>query len=279
MRILITEQRDMGLARALTACGHEVVFWDQMRKSAFDAFDEFNPDMYIGDVNTLTSSTVKCLMEKPNIKSVLKVYEGTDLDRLQHDVTFDLLYTDETLPYSADIFTACGGKADVRYACDISHVGNSSKEKLAIIGHLQDIRKQFRLKLFGEGWSGEHNCGKIDEQKKKVVVASSTINVAFGNEVVDVLAGGGFCMAFDPPAFLSANSCYRTSKAFIWNDIDCFLAKKHERNPFIVDGFKEVMDNHTCFNRIEKMFELLSLPNEAAKVVKTFTEVKKVMGL
>lgn len=62
----------LGIARALTACGHEAIIWDINIKSSHDAFDEFEPDIFIGQTESITPGIIDCLLERPYIKVALK---------------------------------------------------------------------------------------------------------------------------------------------------------------------------------------------------------------
>lgn len=62
----------MGLARAFVAAGYEVVMWDIHAKSAFDAFDEFEPDLFIGQTYNTNRSVVKAIKERPHMKVIMK---------------------------------------------------------------------------------------------------------------------------------------------------------------------------------------------------------------
>ena len=72
MRILISNDSDFahkyireGFAKALSACGHEVIIWDIRKKSAFDMFDEFSPDIFVGQTYNTDRGVVKCIEERP----------------------------------------------------------------------------------------------------------------------------------------------------------------------------------------------------------------------
>tara|TARA_R100000315_G_C5234304_1_gene145582 strand:- start:1530 stop:2522 length:993 start_codon:yes stop_codon:yes gene_type:complete len=79
MRILIQHEHNAshyiytGLMRAFISDGHECVFWDTKSTCAFDIFDSFEPDMFIGQGYNLTRAIIKCIKERTNIKVLLKV--------------------------------------------------------------------------------------------------------------------------------------------------------------------------------------------------------------
>lgn len=62
----------IGLLRAFVACGHEAVIWDYSKKSAFDAFDDFEPDLFITQTYNLNDAIVDCILERPALKVYAK---------------------------------------------------------------------------------------------------------------------------------------------------------------------------------------------------------------
>lgn len=69
-----------GFGNTLIACGHKFVFWRPQDKPAFDAFSEFEPDLFIGTTFDLDRATIKCLNERPHTKAVLKGGNWGELD-------------------------------------------------------------------------------------------------------------------------------------------------------------------------------------------------------
>lgn len=62
----------MGFARALAAAGHDVKLWDIDKKNTFDAFDEFNPDIFVSQSYNLNKDIIECLRRRPECKITLK---------------------------------------------------------------------------------------------------------------------------------------------------------------------------------------------------------------
>ena len=57
---------------AFSACGIETGFWDCKNVTAFDAFDGFEPDIFLGQSYNLTPSLLKCIYERPHLKIGLR---------------------------------------------------------------------------------------------------------------------------------------------------------------------------------------------------------------
>ena len=79
MKILIRHEHNAshyiytGILRSFLRNGHECIFWDSESVPAFDIFDVFQPDLFIGQGYNLDRATVKCIKLRPDIKVLLKV--------------------------------------------------------------------------------------------------------------------------------------------------------------------------------------------------------------
>lgn len=80
MKVIITNESEtahyyirLGFARALQACGHEVLIWDLRAKSPFDAFSEHpDVDILVTQTYNVNRAMYKCLLERPWIKVTMK---------------------------------------------------------------------------------------------------------------------------------------------------------------------------------------------------------------
>ena len=78
MKILIKHEHNAsnyiysGIAAAFNELGHQCYFWKE-GISAFDAFDVFEPDIFLGQGYNLDRATTKCIALRPNLKVLLKV--------------------------------------------------------------------------------------------------------------------------------------------------------------------------------------------------------------
>jgi hypothetical protein len=62
----------LGLARAFTAADHEVILWEMGDKPVFDAFDELEPDLFIGQTYNANEQVIKAIKERPHLKVIMK---------------------------------------------------------------------------------------------------------------------------------------------------------------------------------------------------------------
>jgi spore maturation protein CgeB len=65
----------LGLSRAFVACGHEVIMYDIDKKSTYDMFDDFEPDIFLGQTYNTNKSIIKCIEERPHLKVAMKTTE------------------------------------------------------------------------------------------------------------------------------------------------------------------------------------------------------------
>lgn len=85
MKILITfrnriPSHRIGWYKALLYLGHDVVFWSEEQKPAFDMFDEFKPDILICEPDHITKAVFKCLSDNVDTKIVAEVGLYINLD-------------------------------------------------------------------------------------------------------------------------------------------------------------------------------------------------------
>lgn len=57
-----------GWGHAFKTAGHDFRFWVRENKSAFDAFSEFEPDLFIGTTYGIDRSLEKCIATRPNLR-------------------------------------------------------------------------------------------------------------------------------------------------------------------------------------------------------------------
>ncbi|MHA2401425.1 MAG: glycosyltransferase family protein [Candidatus Kariarchaeaceae archaeon] len=76
----------MAWANAFMACGINVAIWDVKKTPAFDVFDQFEPDIFMGQAYNLDSATIKCIKERPHLKVGLRAGDwGDQTPEIDHD--------------------------------------------------------------------------------------------------------------------------------------------------------------------------------------------------
>lgn len=99
-----------GFGRALTYAGHQVVMWEIDKKPAFDAFDELEPDLFIGQTYNLSDAVMKCLIERPHMRVIMKGSDwGTISDTIDREKYPVLIANDREISQVADLMKLGGG--------------------------------------------------------------------------------------------------------------------------------------------------------------------------
>jgi len=77
---------------AFRAAGINASMWDCKKVNAFDAFDSFEPDVFLGQAYNLDEALIKCLYERPHIKVGLRAgdwgEQNEEVDRSKYNVLF-----------------------------------------------------------------------------------------------------------------------------------------------------------------------------------------------
>lgn len=75
-----------GLAKAFSACGHNVILWNTKEKAVYDAFDEFEPDLFLGQTYGAVPALCNAIKERPHMKVIMKAADwGPLLDSIPHN--------------------------------------------------------------------------------------------------------------------------------------------------------------------------------------------------
>lgn len=78
MKILVDNSL-LDMVIPATYCNFQISVLDKNTTPVYDAFDISNPDIYIGDLNNLTSSVVKNIEERPALRIFMVGSDKTDL--------------------------------------------------------------------------------------------------------------------------------------------------------------------------------------------------------
>ena len=77
----------MSWLKVFRAMGHDVQLWHKDEKPAFDIFDEFEPDLFMGQTYNLDDALFKCIKCRPHMKVVMRasdwgyMQKGIDLKK------------------------------------------------------------------------------------------------------------------------------------------------------------------------------------------------------
>jgi hypothetical protein len=81
---------------AFRYCGIDAAIWDCKNVTAFDAFDSFEPDIFLGQSYNLTDSLLKCIYERPHLKVALRAGDWGDHEKEVDKSRYNILYCSNT---------------------------------------------------------------------------------------------------------------------------------------------------------------------------------------
>ena len=76
----------MSWARVFQYMGHDVELWDKDGVPAYDVFDEYEPDLFMGQTYNLDRSVFQCIKERPDLKVVMR---GSDWGDMQKEIDLE----------------------------------------------------------------------------------------------------------------------------------------------------------------------------------------------
>lgn len=320
-----------GWARAFQAAGHDFKFWVPEGKSAFDAFSEYQPDIFLGTTYDLDRATAKCIALRPQMKVALfasawgERIDGLDLKRYPLVVAQpeekallerlkgecgkpDFVFIHVTNKYlegtmggwrsigvepvgvlnAADTFDYLDGQYRPELACDVAFCGGywgyKARNLDSYLLPLCHPSSGLSVRIFGNSpWPVANYLGRIDDHEVKDVFASATVcpNVSephstdLGFDVIErplkVLSSGGFCLSdhvdesyevFSDEELVRARSPSEMAQL-----VRHFVDYPEERLPFMEQGKRKVLAEHTYFDRVSQILTQLGLPEEATRVL------------
>jgi len=80
---------------AFRAVGIEAQLWDCKNVSAFDVFDSFEPDIFLGQSYNLDEALVKCLYERPHLKVGLRAGDWGSHEKEINQNQWNMLFASE----------------------------------------------------------------------------------------------------------------------------------------------------------------------------------------
>ena len=324
----------MSWARVFSAMGHQVEIWQQDQKPAFDMFDEFEPDLFMGQTYNLDEALFKCIKQRPHMKVVMRASDWGDiqkdidlkkypilvaqekekklLEKLKeetgkpdfvhnhyhdnwikttHNKWEDIGIKPVSLIHAADIFEFYLRPATDILKCDIGFVGGYWPYKAInldkyLVSLCHPVGK-YNIKIFGSSdWPVVQYLGRIVSENVGALFASATIspNISephsqdFGYDIIErpfkILMSGGFCisdyvesMANDE--FTNNEIVFAKTPEEFKTLIGYYIEHPEKRIQHMEAGYNSVVQNHTYFHRMAKVFSELEMDSEADKCMKT----------
>jgi hypothetical protein len=255
MKILIEQlaARD-GFLAVLKRLGHSTLVYDPETKPAFDAFDEFSPDIYVG----LDGVDRTC-------------YRAVDKCLKEYRRTKHFFATDDYL-CAADSLASIDSKIESQLKTDVVFIGDHSPAFDKYITLLTGT--PVKLKIFGRGWGIPEAVGglapnRVGNALSSAEIALNLVGPDMSPYLYQILISGTYCVSvpLDHSPTISFG-CVSSPKQLI-ESVAKMLDKKYAKLR-IDTGLmarRDVMMSNTYFHRVATMFERLGLKTEAERTL------------
>jgi hypothetical protein len=285
-----------GWANILKKNGHEFNFCNINKKPVFDAFDECDPDLFIGTVTDITRGVATCLTEF-KIPAILYSppylsLEEIDIECVQQlrkdcgqpELIFNFAdnkslnqslggwskegFKIKNILRAADTTLFNYTKPKPEFEADVAYVGNFTPHVIPYIFPLCH-NTPYSVRIFGTGsWPIVNYLGQVDRKNVHEIYASSKISLSISppndiepdGEVFNIIASGGFCLANNFPEDILKIEKF-SNKEELQNLVDQYTA-----SPAKNQLRQQVLENHTYAHRLQHLLKVLGFSDEVISI-------------
>lgn len=168
--------------------GIEVISWNPQIKSAFDAFDEYKPDILLFH-SSLTGLIKKVQLAFPETKFVCEDNSANDTN--EFNLTFTTVinndFKNKKYVYIGYDLASLINRTDKQiYQTDICFHGNLNNQQnmdqfQELVNPIADVRINGRIKFYGIGHTGEFACGVLSDVDQFAAYSQAKVSVVLKN--------------------------------------------------------------------------------------------------
>ena len=254
--------------------GVDAHLWADNNISAFDMFDTVQPDVFIGHFAYLTEDIVKYLSQNKNIKPVINI-TGTN---------------DQQLKGIIETFMSIGLENHILFTNNFVHSHGDGVHKIlpAFDVFIQAAQPQFNIPLAVVTNDKNESVDNFVKDKEVYHIVSYGAKEDWADYPTDIRNFWGMSRCYDEVTLMD-DGLISTSQFFFQATMLCnkfnvtsqtveqreafqqvlsmlFSAEETEENVETVIK-KQIIKNHTCFNRASQLAEILGMKEEAQKLL------------
>lgn len=254
--------------------GIDAHLWADSNVSAFDMFDTVRPDVFVGHFAYLTEDVVKYLSQNKNIKTIINI-TGTNSQQLK-GIT--------------DTFTAMGLENPVLFTNNFAHPHGESVHKIlpSLDVFLQAVQPQFKIPLAVIANDKNEVVDEFVKDKEVYHLISYGNKEAWSDYQTDIRNFWGMSACYDEVTLID-DGMISTSQFFFQATMLCNKFSVTSQSAEQRDAFQEILSmlfsaeetedsvetvikkqivkNHTCFNRASQLAEILGMKEESQKLL------------
>lgn len=233
MKILTTNSVKTGIRNAIARIPDlDGIMWNPEIKPAFDAFNEFKPDIlfaYLSDINKYRAIQ-KCIGEY-KVKTVL--FNDSVIPGVSCQEGVKLV----DMPYAVDDALYHKVEPDPKYTADISYINTATNDMdFNFILPLCDSM-EYNIKIYGNPVSlSPQWCGHIRDEERRHIFSSTRINIITPNS--------------DKELIYQINACDKNALVLTYKDIN--NVSESLKNFVLTLEKKPPVDKHCTYLEIVK---------------------------
>jgi hypothetical protein len=251
--------------------------WANDRISAFDMFDTVQPTVFVGHFAYLTEDIVKYLSQNKHIKTAINV-TGTSQDQLK-GIT--------------DTFMAMGLENTILFSNNFFHPHGESVHKIlpCLDVFLQVAPPQFRIPLAVVTNNKNEHVDKFVKDKEVYHLISYASQEEWADYPTDIRSFSNVAKCYDDVTLID-DGIISTSQFFFQGTMFCnnfnITSQTDEQRDALQEVLsmlfsseetsedveavvkKQIMKNHTCFNRSSQLAQILGMEQEAKKLLEIY---------
>ena len=263
------------LMECLKTVGVDASLWVNNESPAFDVFDAFNPDVFVGHFAFLTEDILKYLSQNPNIKSIINV-TGTNSSQLENiKQTFMSMGVSMPTFTTGDFHGEHGDSVEKMLPCYDVFIKSASPQynmPLAVLTNNKDDT----VDEFIEGKEAYHlvSYGENKEWSDYTSDVRSFWGVCDCYDEVTLIDDGLVSMSqfFFQATMLCKNfniSCQTEEQKEAFSKMLSDLFEPEETSEKVESVVKnQIIKNHTCFNRASKLMSILGEEEKSQELLK-----------
>lgn len=262
----------------LTECfkrvGIDSHLWADVNVSAFDMFDTVKPDIFVGHFAYLTEDIIKYLSQNKNIKPVINV-TGTNQQQLK-GIT--------------DTFMSMGLENVILFTNNFVHAHGDSVHKIfpALDVFIRAAQPQFNIPLAVVTNNKNETVDNFIKDQEVYHLVSYGADQEWADFSTDIRNFWGVSTCYDKVTLID-DGMISTSQFFfqatmLCNRLDIKSQTEEQRDAFqeVLSTLftseetdedvgtvikKQIIKNHTCFNRASQLAEILGMKEESQKLL------------
>lgn len=250
-----------GLLAAFNKGGHDFIVWNPVEKSAFDVFDEVEPEVFIAGATTMANRAVAKCIEERRPRGKLKT---VDMDTIAPAGDTSLFHRVEK-------------RRDL--SCDVAHVGPFN----SLLLPLCDQSSPFRVKICGPSpWPIPQYVGPINDKTLPYLYASAMTSVSFGDleTVYQILLSGGLpIVQYFPGSPFNVENVLMFRDSLELQDLVSRYTRKSrlkERESVINTGLRVIRQGNTYCHRAAAILESVGRTTEANKMLGIYEATRTI---